>query len=111
VAWLFGIARHKLLRSLRRGRVESRARRRLGVERLEFDDLAFDRVEALGTTPIEELLGRLPEAQANAIRARVLDDLSYRDVAARLRCSDLVARKRVSRGLAELKALMLEEER
>ena len=31
VAWLLGIARHKLLRSIERGRVEDRARRRLGA--------------------------------------------------------------------------------
>jgi RNA polymerase sigma-70 factor (ECF subfamily) len=31
VAWLLGIARHKLLRSLERGRVEARARKKLAM--------------------------------------------------------------------------------
>jgi hypothetical protein len=38
LAWLYGIAAHKLSDSRRRGRVEDRARRRLGLERLEIDD-------------------------------------------------------------------------
>ncbi|MDO9353344.1 MAG: sigma factor, partial [Solirubrobacteraceae bacterium] len=33
-AWLFGIARHVLARSLERGRVEDETRRRLGMEPL-----------------------------------------------------------------------------
>jgi DNA-directed RNA polymerase specialized sigma24 family protein len=36
--WLYGIARHQLARRARRGAVEERARRRLGMERLELDD-------------------------------------------------------------------------
>jgi DNA-directed RNA polymerase specialized sigma24 family protein len=35
-AWLLGIARHKLLRSWRRDRIDASARRRLAVERIEL---------------------------------------------------------------------------
>src|SRR5687767_15596517 len=38
--WLYGIARHKLARALERGRVEDRARRRLGMAPLVLDDEA-----------------------------------------------------------------------
>lgn len=38
LAWLFTIAHHKLVDSLRRGQVEDRARRRLGLEPLSFSD-------------------------------------------------------------------------
>jgi RNA polymerase sigma-70 factor (ECF subfamily) len=108
VAWLLGIARHKLLRSIERGRVEDRARRRLGAPRLEFDDEELERVDGLGTRPVHELLAALPPSQAEAVRARVLDEEPYDVIAARMRCSELVARKRVSRGLATLRDVLEE---
>ena len=55
------------------------------------------------------LLAGLPEPQAAAIRARVLEEQPYDVVALRLRCSELVARKRVSRGLATLRDVIREE--
>jgi RNA polymerase sigma factor (sigma-70 family) len=111
VAWLLGIARHKLLRSLERGRVEDRARRRLGAARVEFDDEELERVERLGARPVAELLALLSDEQAAAIRARVLDEQPYDVVATGLRCSELVARKRVSRGLATLRGVLEEGSR
>ncbi len=108
VAWLFGIARHKLLRSIERGRVEDKARRRLGSARLYYDDEELARVDRLGTRPVAELLASLPESQAAAIRARVLEEQPYDVVAMRLNCSELVARQRVSRGLSTLRNVMEE---
>jgi DNA-directed RNA polymerase specialized sigma24 family protein len=70
---------------------------------LEYDDEELERVDRLSTRSVAELLAVLPDDQAAAIRARVLEDQSYDVVAARLRCSELVARKRVSRGLATLR--------
>src|ERR1700754_4521250 len=46
VAWLLGIARHKLLRSLERGRVEAGGRRKLAMGRVEFDDADLERIKA-----------------------------------------------------------------
>ena len=109
VAWLFGIAHKKLLRSLRKGRIEDRARRRLGASRVEFDDEELERVDRLGTLSAATLLAGLPEPQAAAIRARVLEEQPYDVVALRLRCSELVARKSVSRGLATLRDVIREE--
>ena len=108
VAWLLGIARHKLLNSVARGRVEDRARRKLGSARLEYDDEELARVDRLGLRPVDELLSALPDDQAAAVRARVLEEQPYDVVAARLRCSALVARKRVSRGLATLRDVLEE---
>ena len=96
----------ELLRSIERGRVEDRARRRLGAPRLEFDDEELERVDRLGSRPAHELLAALPEPQAEAVRARVLEEQPYDVIAARLRCSELVARKRVSRGLATLRDVL-----
>ncbi len=108
VAWLLGIARHKLLNSIKRGRVEDRARRKLGSARLEYDDEELARVDRLGVISAIELLARLPDDQAAAVRVRILEEQPYDVVAARLRCSELVARKRVSRGLATLRNVLEE---
>jgi DNA-directed RNA polymerase specialized sigma24 family protein len=63
-------------------------------------------IEALlSDVTARQILQRLPDDQAGAIEARVLDDASYEDIAQRLRCSEAVVRKRVSRGLATLRAL------
>src|SRR5580692_231470 len=49
LAWLYGIAAHKLADSRRRGRVEDEARRRLALEPLVLDDAALERVEEIAS--------------------------------------------------------------
>jgi RNA polymerase sigma-70 factor (ECF subfamily) len=50
--WLFTIAQNKLTDARRRGQVESRARRRLGLrEVVEYDDEALDRIESMVRRP------------------------------------------------------------
>jgi RNA polymerase sigma-70 factor (ECF subfamily) len=93
--WLIGIARNTVGASRRRGRVEARARRRLGYGPVAFEELDIDRTE--------ELLSSLPAAERGAVRARVVEERSYASIAAEMRCSELVVRKRVSRGLARLR--------
>lgn len=86
LAWLLGIARNKLRESARRGRVDQRARERLGVPPLALDDedlalieeLAGEGERALG------LLERLPVAQRAAVRAHVLEDRGYSELAGEL---------------------------
>jgi RNA polymerase sigma factor (sigma-70 family) len=63
-AWLFGIARNMLARSVRRGRVEDETRRRLGMTALVVDDDAIDRIDALATG------GRSPECNRAAPAAQ-----------------------------------------
>jgi RNA polymerase sigma-70 factor (ECF subfamily) len=106
--WLYGIARHKLARALERGRVEDRARRRLGMAPLVLDDEALERVEACREGRAVELLDDLPAEQRDAVRERVLDERGYEEIAARARTSESVIRKRVSRGLAHLRTQMEE---
>jgi RNA polymerase sigma factor (sigma-70 family) len=110
LAWTFGIAQHKLLRAVEKGRVEDRARRKLGLPPLLLEDEALERVERLaGDARVEELLRRLPAAQAEAVRARVIDEHPYGRIAAAVRCSESVIRQRVSRGLATLRAIVEEQ--
>ena len=102
--WLFTIARNTLSKSVRRGQVEASARRRLGGASIELHEDSLTRlVTADGERWVEELLDRLPPDQREAIRARVLDERDYQDIADELRTSELVIRKRVSRGLAMLR--------
>lgn len=93
--WLLGIARNTVGASRRRGRVEARARRRLGFEPVMFEESDIDRTD--------ELLASLPAPERDAVRARVVDERTYASIAAEMRCSELVVRKRVSRGLARLR--------
>jgi RNA polymerase sigma factor (sigma-70 family) len=101
-AWLFGIARNTLAMSARRGRVEARARRHLGMPPLLLTDEVIECLEALDRGALE-LVAELPAAQRRAIRARVVDERDYAEIAKDLRCSEAVVRKRVSRGLSTLR--------
>lgn len=106
-AWLFGIAKHVLSRSLRRGRSEDRALRRLAFEPppLDADDTA-QIVELAGLSDLRAAvaaeLKALSTQQREAVHLRIVDELSYEQVAARLRISEPTARARVSRGLRTL---------
>ena len=111
-AWLFQIAEHKLTDSLRRARVESSARRRLGLEPVTLEDADLERVEELASRGddafVEGLLAALPAQQREAVRARVLDERSYPDIAVELRCSEAVVRQRVHRGLDRMRERLKE---
>lgn len=109
LAWLFGIAHHKLADSYARGRVEDRARRRLGMEPvlLGQEDLRLLELAGQDDRAID-LISALPPDQRVAVQARVLEDRAYPDIATELRCSESVVRKRVSRGLATLRTQLQE---
>lgn len=111
--WLLTIARNTLLHSVRKKKVEARGRRRVGIrDAVGFEDDELDRVESIDSENwLVGLLDHLPPAQAEAIRARVLDDRTYPEIAAELETSELVIRKRVSRGLATLRQVLEEENR
>ncbi len=104
VAWLLGIARHKLFESYRRGRIEAAARERLGMEPLVLDDTDLALVEELTATDVvNQLADLLPPDQLEALRARVIDERDYEEIARDLECSEAVVRKRVSRALRTLR--------
>lgn len=108
LAWLFTIAQRKLIDSYRRGQVEDAARRRLALEPLVLEDEDIERIEATAqaTNVASELARRLPADQYDALRARVLDERDYADIACELRCSQAVVRMRVSRALKTLRSAM-----
>jgi RNA polymerase sigma factor (sigma-70 family) len=107
VAWLFGIAMKKLADAQRRGYAERRARRKMGMERIELTDADIARIDELGqSTMASALLEALAPDQRDAVRAHVLDERSYAEIAADQRVSEAVVRKRVSRGLASVRQRM-----
>jgi RNA polymerase sigma factor (sigma-70 family) len=105
--WLYGIGAKKLADAQRRGYAERRARRRLGMERIELSDDDIARIEQLGETrEAQVLMERLAPEQRHAITARVLEERSYEQIATELAISEAVVRKRVSRGLAAMRERM-----
>lgn len=106
-AWLQGIARYELLGWLRQREVEQRAMARFGIvvssvheDELDLVELRAD-LESAGCDLVEAL-SALSKSVRDAVDLRVMHELPYRDVSARLGCSEGAARVRVSRGLAQL---------
>jgi RNA polymerase sigma-70 factor (ECF subfamily) len=110
--WLYGIARNVLLMSLRRGKLERRAVERLGVaERLDGPyEAAAIAPEEHWADGADELLDALPPSQREAVRMRVVQELSYEQIAVALGTRAAAARVRVHRGLAALRARRIDSE-
>ena len=112
-AWLYGIARRQLVTYQRRGHVERRARRKLGMARIELTDEMLERVEAIADAELAHVdvaLAALPDDQRAAVHARIVEDHDYEEIAAAQSISEPAARQRVSRGLAALRARMRSQE-
>jgi RNA polymerase sigma factor (sigma-70 family) len=56
-----------------------------------------------GQTRLEAAVQELPEAQRDAVLARVVEERAYAEIAERMACSEMVVRQRVSRGLSTLR--------
>jgi len=107
-AWLQAIANNQLRHWLRRQRVAGRSRAQLGMHmHSSFDDDDFDLVDArlalvnhIG--PLHQAVDRLSPQLREAVLLRVVEELSYAEIAERLDTTVGAARVRVSRALAEL---------
>jgi RNA polymerase sigma factor (sigma-70 family) len=102
--WLLGIAANVLADSIRRDRIETRARERL---RLPLDLAGEDGYTAVEQRlsprqALREALESLPPHEREALELRVVDELPYEQVAARLAIRPAAARLRVSRALRRL---------
>lgn len=109
--WVFSIARHKLLSSQRRRRVEDRARRELGYEAVVFENGDLEAVDKLvgDRGGLDGLVDQLPPQERFAVPERVVKGRAYRNLAVELRCSEMVVRKRVGRGRARLRKGLAEQ--
>lgn len=113
-AWLFGIANNKVVDFHRRGVIAEKARRRLGMERLVFDEGELERVEALAdlerlSGSLEVLVADLPAGERAAVLARVVEEAPYSQIAGELGISEPAVRQRVARGLRRLEAGLRKE--
>jgi RNA polymerase sigma factor (sigma-70 family) len=103
VAWVLGIARNLMIDSARRRQVDAESRERLGMGRVELDDEQLEVIANRADVRLRDALASLEAAEREAVIRRVVLEESYRTIAADLRCSEQVVRKRVSRGLARLR--------
>ena len=116
MAWLFGIARHELSAYFRRGAVERRAMRTLGLDVPVLTDGDYERVEELADlrarrSELVRALAELPLEQREALHLRVVEERPYREVAQTLGITEDTARARVSRALRALSNLANSRER
>ena len=105
--WLFGIARNLLRQYHKHNRIETAARDRMGLplafaESEEYERVD-DRIAASTMGPaLHTAVEGLPAEQRRALELRIVQQLSYDEVAGRLGCSQNAARLRVSRALRTL---------
>lgn len=108
VQWLYGIARHLLARALERGAADLRARKRLGIGRIELEDEMLERIEELASPrlpagALDRAMDELEPGMRDAVAARVVGESDYEALARDAGTTPAAARRRVSRGLAALR--------
>jgi RNA polymerase sigma-70 factor (ECF subfamily) len=106
--WLLGIAVNVLRESLRKSRVDDRARHRLGLPERVGPDPNLEAVEARLSLPeaVNRAVADLPASDQDLLLLRAVDGLPYSEIALRLGCSPLAARLRVSRLLRQLRVTL-----
>jgi RNA polymerase sigma factor (sigma-70 family) len=109
VGWVWAIARNLLRRYYRHQKVEARARQRIGMVHASPPETPDEQVRAdpcIGER-LHAALDELPADTRESVLLRMVDELSYDEIASRQGCSQSAARKRVSRGMRTL-AVFLE---
>jgi len=109
--WLFGIAQNVLADSLRKQRIEDRARTRLGLPTEIVNEVGYELVEERLSLPEAALrvIAELPVADRQVLDLRVVEGCPYKEIAARLNCTQVAVRLRVSRALRRLNIALGEE--
>ena len=98
-AWLLTIARNKAMDSHR-----ARVRRPVPVgETLERPDPGADPIEASADEELWHAVRELPPKQRAAVTLRFVNDLSHREIAVVLECSEAAARRSLHEGLTRLR--------
>jgi RNA polymerase sigma-70 factor, ECF subfamily len=106
--WLYDIAKDLLLQYLKRHRVETKARKRLRMRSLSWDDGELDEVphqldvEKLAPE-VREAFGELTWSQQQLLGLRVLAGRTYEELANELGISQTTARIRVFHALQALR--------
>ncbi len=103
-AWVYAIARYKLIDHLRRSK-----RRGVSVPIEDVSGLFQEQHEGGASADVETLLAGLPQKQRDAIRMVKLEELSVREAAARAGISESDVKVSVHRGLKKLSKAIKEE--
>ena len=105
--WLYGIANNKLKRLWRTSRVSSEARRKLELQTPPAAATGWEAIEAadarLDSHRLARALARVPSKSREAVRLRVVEQLAYTEIAARIGCKPSSARGLVFKGLRRLR--------
>ncbi len=113
-SWLYAIAHNRLVDSVRKGKAESKARDELEMQAIVLDEhgeaIVDEIVARMDGSTVLELVNELQRDQRDAITARFFEHKDYAEIASAMVCSEQVVRKRVSRGLENLRK-RLEDER
>jgi DNA-directed RNA polymerase specialized sigma24 family protein len=91
ITWVYGIARAVLAQSRRRGVIEDRARRKLGMAPVPLADAAREAIQALRGGEVVDF-----------------DERTYPKIAENLRCSEMVVPQRARGGLQTVRTRMEE---
>ncbi len=106
--WLHGIAANILSRFWRRQRITSRARQRLEMVELTAPTSGWGEIEKadsrLDQERLDAALERVPSKNREAVRLRILEQMSYEQIGQQLGCKPGAARVRVLRGLRRLRS-------
>lgn len=106
--WLYRIAHNQYAKVVRNGEVKQRALRRLQMQTPTYSEADIARVHELAELgglreQVADRFRELPAIHREAVSLRVVDELSYPEVADCLGISEQTARARVSRGLRLLR--------
>ena len=86
----------------------TRVRRALGMQPIELTDAGSSASRHWPAGQRCTRSPRLPDDQREAVRAHVLDERPYEEIATQLGCSESVVRQRVSRGVRAMRARLKE---
>ncbi|HET6999126.1 MAG TPA: sigma-70 family RNA polymerase sigma factor [Solirubrobacterales bacterium] len=109
--WLWSIAQSVLRDYERRDEAARRGGRRLGRERRALTDREIERIEDLASSrelraAVARSLDRLPDEQREAVRLRVVEGLSYAEIARRLGLTASGTRTKVTRAMRDLRGML-----
>jgi len=109
-AWIHAIADRLLLDYRRSGAAADRALRRLAIQPPALSELDARLEHLVSERPasLRRALARLPERQREAVQLRLVDELSYAEIALRFGISQEATRQHVSRGLRTLNHYLTE---
>jgi RNA polymerase sigma factor (sigma-70 family) len=109
--WLLAIAARRIVDVHRRDASDRRKIDRLRSDAIvltQADRSSYEELSVGAHTVGLDALADLPLAQQQAIRARIIEDRSYAEIAAVMGLSQAAARQSVSRGLAALRRTLKE---